>query len=188
MNVVIRVKALSLPLAIFLLSALAAAPGTAGQEPPGPLSRAHSASPGLVCKACHGPDQKVLPSNCLACHPEIARQNGAPKGYHRDKAEGCADCHAEHQGAGKSIVPLDVKDFDHAETGTEHQGAHRKVSECARCHRPENTLARTVTRSYILKDNGCRSCHRPPHPGRQDDCLACHNLDSWAVDRGAGRT
>ena len=170
----------------------ARASGTGGrpqsQEMPGPLSVAHAETPGPNCQSCHGPDKKAAPSKCLACHQEIARQQSAPKGFHRDKNEGCADCHAEHQGEGKSIVPLDVKDFDHAETGTEQQGAHRKVSECDRCHRPEISLTRTVTKSYILKDANCRACHRPPHPGRQDDCLSCHNRDSWTVDRGPGRT
>ncbi len=184
----IRNMASALPAACLLLSALSFPTTLRAQEPPGPLSRAHASSPGLVCKACHGPDQKILPSNCLACHPEIARQKGAAKGYHRDKSEGCADCHAEHQGEGKSIVPLDLKDFDHAETGTEQQGAHRTVADCAKCHRPEISLPRTLTKSYIIKDAGCRSCHRPPHPGRQDDCLACHNRDSWTVDRFGGRT
>jgi len=164
----------------------AAAGGYAGQQPPGPLSPAHAVSPGTNCQACHGPDHKVLPEKCLACHQEIARQAAAPKGYHRDKNEGCADCHAEHQEPGKSIVPLDVKDFDHSETGTVLGGAHQKISGCDRCHRPDNTLPRTKTKSYIFKDTGCRACHRPPHPGRQDDCLACHNQDSWSIDRANG--
>jgi hypothetical protein len=160
-----------------------AAGGYAGQTPPGPLSPGHAVSPGTNCQACHGAGNKVLPEKCLACHKEISRQAGAPKGYHRDKQDSCADCHAEHQGAGKSIVPLDVKDFDHSETGTVPAGAHQKVVGCDRCHRPDNTLARTQAKSYILKDPGCRSCHRPPHPGRQDDCLACHDQNSWSVDR-----
>ena len=32
----------------------------------------------------------------------------------------------------------------------------------------------------------CRGCHQPPHPGRQNDCLACHNQNSWSADRVNG--
>jgi hypothetical protein len=150
---------------------------------PGPLSVAHAETPGPNCQSCHGPDKKAATSKCLACHQEIARQQSAPKGFHRDKNEGCADCHAEHQGKDASLVPLDIKSFDHSETGTFLRGPHQKVTDCGLCHRPDNTLSRTKTRSYILKDAGCRACHRSPHPGRQDDCLACHSPEKWAIDR-----
>lgn len=153
------------------------------QELPGPLSVGHAENPGPNCQSCHGPDMKTVPSKCLACHKEIARQPSAPKGFHRDKAEGCADCHAEHQGAGKSLVPLDVKGFDHSETGTVLSGPHQKVSDCGRCHRPEISYPRVKTRSYILKTSGCRTCHPSPHPGRQDDCLACHTPETWTINR-----
>lgn len=150
------------------------------------LSAAHAASPGLAnCAACHVSEGKIAPARCLACHKEIAREivPGAVRGFHRDKGEDCAVCHAEHQGAGKSIVPLDIQDFDHAETGTVPEGAHARVRECARCHRPENSIPRTVTVSYIFRESGCRACHHTPHPGRQDDCLGCHNQNSWTVGR-----
>jgi len=150
---------------------------------PGPLSVGHAETPGPNCASCHGPDRKVVSSKCLVCHQEIARQQSSPKGFHRDKAEGCADCHAEHQGTGKSLIPLDVKDFDHSETGTVLRGPHQKVSDCGRCHRPENSYPRAKTKSYIMKASGCRTCHPSPHPGRQDDCLACHTPEKWAIDR-----
>lgn len=161
--------------------------GPQSQELPGPLSVGHAETPGPHCQSCHGSDMKIAPSKCLACHQEIARQQSAPKGFHRDKAEGCADCHAEHQGAGKSLIPLDVKDFDHSETGTVLSGPHRKVTDCGRCHRPENSYPRAKTRSYIMKASGCQACHHSPHPGRQDDCLACHTPETWTIDRLNGR-
>jgi hypothetical protein len=169
-------------------AAIAPAPGqkSSVQEMPGPLSPAHAGTPGPNCQACHDANFKAIPQKCLACHQEIGRQASAPKGYHRDKREGCADCHAEHQGEGKSLVPLDIKDFDHAETGTVLRGGHQKVVGCDSCHRPEVSFPRAKTKSYILKESGCRACHRPPHAGRQDDCLACHDQNSWTVDRVNG--
>ncbi len=155
------------------------------RRPPGPLSPAHSEVPGVTnCSACHTPEQEAPPQKCLACHEEIARQPGLGKGYHRDKADDCAVCHAEHQGADVPLVPLDREDFDHEETGTKLSGAHLRVDDCDRCHRPETTLPRKRTRSFILNDPTCRGCHQPPHPGRQDDCLSCHNTTSWIVDGG----
>ncbi len=157
------------------------------EKAPRPLSVAHAESPGPSnCKACHGPGNKVEPGLCLACHAEIARQlaPSAVKGFHRDKGDDCAVCHAEHQGPGTSIVPLDVKDFDHAETGTILRGAHAGIKNCALCHKPALSLPRARTTSYILADARCRACHRSPHPGREDECLACHDQTSWTVDRG----
>jgi hypothetical protein len=170
------------------LLALAAAPVAARlgapQEIPGPLSEAHAVKPGDAgCAACHQAPGEISPAKCLACHTEIASRVASGTGYHRDKAEECAVCHAEHQGRKANIVPLDPADFDHSETGTVLQGAHLRPTTCYACHTAASTLPRTVGRSYLLKVPGCRGCHAPPHPGRQDDCLACHNQDRWIVDR-----
>jgi cytochrome c551/c552 len=32
-----------------------------------------------------------------------------------------------------------------------------------------------------LTGTGCLFCHQSPHPGRQDDCLSCHDFDGWRV-------
>ncbi len=176
-----------IPLLAAVLLLRPAAPAAPQEKPQRALSAAHEESPGPSnCKACHGPENKVAPSSCLACHSEIARElaPAAVKGFHRDKGDDCAVCHAEHQGPAASIVPLDVKGFDHAETGTTLQGAHAKVKDCALCHKPGLSLPRTRTTSYILLDPSCRACHASPHPGREDQCLACHNQSSWTVDRG----
>jgi hypothetical protein len=182
---------LALPFLFPLLIAATAvrppAPSRPQEKPPRGLSAAHAESPGPSnCQACHGPENKVEPRLCLACHAEIARElsPSAVKGFHREKGGECAVCHAEHQGSGTSIVPLDVKDFDHAETGTTLRGAHAGIKDCALCHKPALSLPRTRTTSYILVDPRCASCHRSPHPGREDECLACHNQSSWTVDRG----
>ncbi|NTV80850.1 MAG: hypothetical protein HGA24_05440, partial [Candidatus Aminicenantes bacterium] len=68
-------------------------------------------------------------------------------------------------------------------TGADLQGAHLGPKTCDACHTSANAFPRSVGRSYLLKVPGCRGCHVPPHPGRQDDCLSCHRQDSWIVDR-----
>ncbi|MCX6568568.1 MAG: hypothetical protein NT147_05910 [Candidatus Aminicenantes bacterium] len=154
------------------------------QDIPGPLSAAHVLKPGEAdCSACHVAAGKVSPAKCLACHTEIASRIAAQKGYHRDKADDCAVCHVEHQGRQANIVPLEPASFDHTETGADIRGAHRMSKDCATCHTPANSYPRSQGRSYLLKVPGCRGCHTPPHPGRQDSCLACHTQESWTVER-----
>ena len=166
--------------------ALAPAAGQTGNAPqmPGPLSASHATKPGEAdCAACHSAPGKIAPAKCLACHTEIASRIASQKGYHRDKADDCGVCHAEHQGRQANIVPLDPADFDHAETGADLQGAHLRHTACDDCHTPANGYPRGQGRSYLLKAPGCRGCHHSPHPGGQDRCLACHDQNSWAVGR-----
>jgi hypothetical protein len=171
-------------LVLTLAIAAAAALIGATQEMPGPLSAFHAVKPGESdCAACHTAPGKVSPAKCLACHSEIASRIAAQTGFHRDKADDCAVCHAEHQGRQANIVPLDPSDFDHAETGADLQGAHLRTKHCDVCHTAANSFPRSVGRSYLLKVPGCRGCHVPPHPGRQDNCLACHTQDGWTVGR-----
>jgi len=172
--------------ALSVLTAFATAvPGGPGrQDMPGPLSAVHVPKPGEAdCSACHVAPGKIAPAKCLACHTEIAGRIAAEKGYHRDKGDDCAVCHAEHQVRQANIVPLERDGFDHSETGAKLQGAHLKPKDCDQCHTPSNTLPRTKGRSYLLKEPGCRGCHTPPHPGNQDQCLACHGQESWIVER-----
>jgi hypothetical protein len=158
--------------------------GAGSQEMPGPLSAAHVPKPGETdCSACHVAPGKVSPAKCLACHTEIASRITAQKGYHRDKSDDCAVCHAEHQGRQANIVPLEPASFDHAETGADLRGAHLKTKDCKTCHTPSSSFYRSKGRSYLLKEPGCRACHASPHPGRQDTCLDCHTQDGWTVDR-----
>ncbi len=170
----------ALALALFL----AAAPQSPRQDIPGPISAAHAAKPGEAeCAACHVSPGKITPAKCLACHTEIASRIAAGSGFHRDKADDCAVCHAEHQGREANIVPLDPADFDHAETGTVLEGAHLRPKTCEACHTPALSHPRSQGRSYLLKVPGCRGCHVPPHPGRQEDCQACHTQNDWIVGR-----
>ncbi len=152
-------------------------------DSPGDLSAAHQASPGIKnCSKCHNEDLEAEPSRCLACHSEIALRISEERGYHRDKSEDCAVCHAEHQGVDVPLVPLDPEDFDHEETGAVLKGIHLEVKDCHQCHRRDNTLPRTKTSSYLFKDTGCLVCHTSPHPGHQEKCLSCHSQKNWEVD------
>lgn len=152
-------------------------------DAPGDLSAVHQDSPGLAsCDKCHNDELEVLVEKCLACHTEVAKRISEGKGYHRDKNEDCIMCHTEHQGPEEPIVLLDPEDFDHEETGAILLGAHAKVTDCFACHRKDNTIPRKKTRSYIFLESGCPACHSPPHPGRQEKCLACHTQNSWEVD------
>jgi len=155
-------------------------------DAPGPLSASHAAKPGIKdCATCHTPDRDVLPGKCLACHQEIAIRIKEGRGFHKDKAEGCGACHVEHRGPDAGLLPLDPKDFDHSETGTVLAGAHARVAGCDRCHYSGASGAafpRATGRSYLLRDTSCSACHVSPHPGDQDECLACHGLESWRVD------
>jgi hypothetical protein len=187
---------LPLSAAIFLLAAaLPRDPGSGSAQVfdpakmPGPLSAAHAVIPGTKgCGSCHIEKYGLSPEKCLACHAEIAVRIKAGHGFHKDKKEGCPTCHAEHQGADASIIPLDPKDFDHAETGYVLEGAHAKVADCGRCHHGQAAFLRKTGKSYLLLDFRCSVCHTSPHPGRQVECLACHSKDTWRVEWTPGMT
>jgi hypothetical protein len=149
-------------------------------DPPGPLSAYHAERPGSGdCEACHVTPGEIAPANCLACHDEIATRIEEGRGFHKDKAEGCGTCHAEHQGPDANLVPLDPGDFDHGETGFVLEGGHARVKDCSPCHDGGAAVRRSVGRSYLLRDARCSACHVSPHPGRQEECLACHSMEGW---------
>lgn len=174
-----------LALILVLVSGSAALRSLTVQEMPGPLSSSHETKPGANCAACHVSAGQIAPAKCLACHTEIASRIAARRGFHRDKAEDCGTCHAEHQGRDVDLTQLDPADFDHAETGADLQGAHLKVDlkSCETCHSKDRVLPRQFGRSYLLRVPGCRGCHAAPHPGRQENCLSCHSQVSWSVGR-----
>ncbi len=170
-------------LCVFFIAHTSAQDKYAIENAPGELSIVHSESPGLKnCLACHSEEFEVDPPRCLQCHTELAQRISSSRGYHRDKAEDCAACHAEHKGKDSHLVPLDKEDFDHEETGFPFIGAHKGISDCRLCHRKDNTIPRKRTQSYLLRDPGCLSCHLSPHPGRQEVCQSCHTQKNWRVD------
>jgi hypothetical protein len=158
-------------------------------DAPGPLSAAHKDSPGLKnCGQCHNNDLEVIPQKCLTCHQEMASRISANRGFHRDKAEDCAVCHTEHGGDETKLVDWNVEDFDHEETGYTLLGKHKTVADCLFCHTKENSFPRKTTRSFILKESRCLSCHAPQHPGQQDNCQTCHGQNNWRVEIWGGKT
>jgi hypothetical protein len=181
---IVPLAGLGLVLGLALILVPAAGQSGASQKMPGPLSTSHASKPGEgECSACHVAPGKISPAKCLACHTEIASRIAAHKGFHRDKPDDCGVCHAEHQGRQAQLLPLDPSNFDHSETGADLAGAHLRPRTCDACHTPANSYPRSHGRSYLLKVPGCRGCHTPPHPGRQEQCLACHDQESWAVGR-----
>lgn len=187
---IVPLAGLGLSLILTLALALSPAAGSSGaaQDMPGPLSASHASKPGEGdCSTCHIAPGKSGPAKCLACHTEIAARIAAQRGFHRDKAEDCGVCHAEHQGRQADLLNLDPSDFDHSETGADIQGAHLKVKACETCHAPANVMPRKFGRSYLLKAPGCKGCHTSPHPGKEDHCMSCHDQDNWSVGRRAER-
>lgn len=157
-------------------------------DAPGPLSTAHKDTPGLKnCSQCHSADLDVVSTKCLSCHREIAGRISAKRGFHRDKAESCSDCHTEHEGEETKLVEWDVTEFDHKETGYALIGSHKKITDCLACHTKDNSVPRKTTVSYLLKDSRCLVCHPSPHPGDQDNCQACHSPDGWRVEIWKGK-
>jgi hypothetical protein len=152
-------------------------------EAPGPLSLSHAGSPGLKnCFLCHTQEFESAPEKCLSCHTEIAQRIAEGRGFHKDKKQNCGTCHAEHQGQDKSLVPQDIKSFDHKETGFALLGVHARVGNCDLCHQQPNSYPREKTKSYLLRDTQCTTCHSSPHPGHQENCLSCHTFENWWVE------
>lgn len=147
------------------------------------LSRSHSHIKGKnSCTNCHSKPGEADSAKCLSCHSEIKIRIKNGNGYHRDKGEDCSACHAEHSGPDADLTDLDESDFDHSETGYLLKGKHQKISQCRKCHSPSRVLPRKQTISYLLKDNKCKTCHEPPHPGIKSNCSECHSNDSWKID------
>ncbi len=152
-------------------------------DAPDALSPSHSETPGLKnCLKCHTPDLEIDATKCLSCHQEIALRIEQQRGYHKEFTEGCSDCHTEHEGAETKLIDMDPEDFDHEETGAELKGIHAEIKDCRACHRADNTIPRKKSQSFLFTRSGYQACHAAPHPGRQDQCLACHTQRNWRVD------
>jgi hypothetical protein len=168
--------------ALHIFAAQVNAQEASPQDAPGPLSLAHSEKPGLKdCSVCHTPEYEVKPDKCLACHQEMAQRMTEGRGFHKEKKQNCGTCHAEHQGENVSLIPLDLKTFNHAQTGFVLKGVHETLNDCAPCHAGPNSFSRNKTKSFLLKDSRCTGCHVSPHQGHQEDCLSCHSFEDWWV-------
>ncbi|HTN54293.1 MAG TPA: cytochrome c3 family protein [Anaeromyxobacter sp.] len=184
---------------LLLLGALPARPDVFS---PGELSRPHQSLEGLQnCTKCHVAGKQLAPERCLDCHGELKGRVAQGKGFHGRMApadRNCQTCHHEHQG--RDFPEIDwgkggEKGFDHAKTGFDLKGKHRKT-DCARCHDPrliadagvKEVLARQPTRkTYLGAPPACAACHFDEHRGQianGADCARCHGEDAW---KPAGR-
>ncbi len=168
-------------LGIFLLIGLYGGDKKRGNSP-GDLSLSHSHLANQNCATCHSAPGEIRAGKCLSCHDKIASRITEGRGYHQDKGEDCGTCHTEHQGRDSQLIELDEEDFDHSEAGYELRGIHKKIKNCRSCHSSARIVKRKNFTSYLLINNKCTGCHTPPHPGIKEECLSCHDENSWVVD------
>ena len=135
---------------------------------PGVLSKPHAHLSGIKnCNVCHGSNRDVLESKCLECHKDLAARISVGKGFHADKKTKCMTCHTEHLGKDFDIRGLDLKTFNHNQTGWKLEGFHAQIKNCASCHK---------TRSFLGLSTSCKSCHIDPHRGALPSCETCHSV------------
>jgi hypothetical protein len=162
---------------------------------PGDLSRPHAALEGLAnCTKCHVAGERLAPERCLECHKELAVRLEQGKGFHAriPAAErACERCHHEHQGRTFALVdwgPGGKKGFDHAKTGYELSGKHRRA-ECGRCHDRrlvqdpalQDLLGKQPERVSLLgAPTACAACHFDEHRAQVgNECQRCHTEEAW---------
>ncbi|MEN8221623.1 MAG: hypothetical protein ABFR36_00075 [Acidobacteriota bacterium] len=155
----------------------------AAEESPGGLSRAHDHLNGAKsCFNCHDREYNIKYSKCLECHTALDKRIRSGKGYHQNKSEDCESCHQEHKGKGAELIQWDPKDFDHEETGYTLTGAHKKIKNCSLCHSGPNSFIGKNSRSYLLKETKCITCHEDAHNKMYPVCTDCHSTIDWRVD------
>ncbi len=130
------------------------------------------------CSNCHKRFDKAAQTGlCKDCHKDIATDISEKRGYHglMKSERACKECHTEHKGRKANITSLDVKKFDHNETGFALKGAHQNPKiACKDCHAPGKKFRDAPTK--------CVACHQKDdkHKGKfGDDCKACHVEKSW---------
>jgi len=111
------------------------------------------------CSACHddGTPYRNAPANCVACHQQDDRHDGA-------LGEACSDC---HNSTNWSFVR-----FDHTTTSFPLTGGHTSTT-CVACHK---------TPDYAATPSDCVACHRDVdvHQGRNgNSCGDCHVTANW---------
>jgi hypothetical protein len=110
------------------------------------------------------------------------------------KSTACAKCHSEHVGREFELVHWrsGKENFDHAKTGWELAGAHKKAG-CRQCHTPDLIVAAdvrdeknlTIAQTYLGLGTGCSDCHADEHRGQlSTNCVECHTQDSWKPASG----
>jgi hypothetical protein len=181
-----------------LVAALPAA-GRADLFSPGELSRAHQNLEGLQnCTKCHEAGQQLSQKACLACHGELRGRIAGGRGLHGripEAERACEKCHHEHQGRDFSMMgwgPGGKKGFDHARTGFELRGKHRRT-DCEKCHDRrlvqdpvalELFAKQPDRKSQLGAPTACAACHVDEHRGQVGaDCQRCHGEDAWKPAR-----
>ncbi len=150
---------------------------------PGALTVSHRETPETKeCTSCHNYLDKPADLKCLECHKEIRTVLDNKTGYHGTFSQNCNSCHAEHNGPGAEIRPLNAKSFNHVNSRYLLQGKHQAL-ECVKCHEIEDEKTGRMRLKYInLEFNKCTDCHKNPHPNYmdRDNCLTCHTMQGWS--------
>ncbi len=157
-----------------------------------------------ACRACHGPERKLLPplpgkkilgpamvafqppaGVCVDCHRDPHGGRFEPDGD-RPRSKGCITCH-EHDSFRRSAIDVE----GHRDSRFPLEGAHRAIP-CFECHKE---LSRPISSStlrgamvdhvleFAIEDRSCAACHTDPHgeqfANRADggDCSGCHGID-----------
>jgi hypothetical protein len=156
----------------------------AGTQPRGGVSS--HAETGGRCSACHTPpwSRQGMSERCLECHTELVTD---PEDFHnimlaQSHAQGCYECHTDHQGLEASLTTLDLKTFPHLSLGYSLQ-AHQTMANgqpfvCRDCH-PSGVAQFDLA--------VCTDCHTKIDPAFMQShlqeygqtCLDCHD----GVDR-----
>ena len=183
------------------LALLLAAPARADMFSPGDLAKGHASLDGLTnCTKCHVAGQQLSGERCLGCHTELRERVAKGRGLHgrlpAAERAACQTCHHEHQGREFALVDWGKggrKEFDHARTGLELHGKHRRA-DCAKCH--DRRLVRDPAvlevigkqpnrTTYLGAPAACITCHFDEHRGQlSNDCQKCHSDEGWKPARG----
>jgi len=145
---------------------------------PGDVSSAH-AKIEKECHQCHVEfDQANQSPLCLDCHKEVNKDLKNNSGFHghipQAKITNCSSCHTDHKGRDFDITSLDIDNFDHKKTDFLLKGRHQSLA-CSSCHKTED-------KGYRVELITCLGCHQDPHKSKlSNDCLECHNQESWQV-------
>jgi hypothetical protein len=182
-----------LKLVIVVALMLGAVPAVGAQISPGPLAVPHAKLEGtLQCTACHGAGgASAMPTQCLACHKDLAWLARRGLGLHGQKGLGaCATCHPDHAGREFKLITWaegDSTRFDHRRAGWPLDGRHATTT-CADCHTaayrrsPAAGLAVRAagTGGWLGLDRECATCHDDAHRGALGArCLECHDTRDW---------
>src|SRR5690554_6152516 len=156
------------------------------QLSPGDLTNVHAHLEGLSnCTNCHVLGEQVYNSKCLDCHTDIKNLINSARGYHASyevKNKNCWNCHSEHHGRNFRIVNFNPDNFNHAKSGFELEGAHKKLN-CESCHQPKFIKDSELKKSkatYLGLTQNCISCHKDAHQNTLgENCFNCHNSEKF---------